>query len=158
MINKSKAVALFLFAGLVSGILSLIISAVASYFFSETSSYFSLYVLVVIEELVKFYVLLELAKNFLEGEIRSYWQIIVMGAFLGLGFGLFELELIYLTTNSIQVEAFAPVVVHIATSIILGCAAFLKLNTKRQLTALLVVVFAVLLHLCYNVVVLNSGY
>ncbi len=138
--------------GFSAGFLSLFFSVFSDYFFQNfhfwnNLTLISIVFLVLLEELIKF-----ISINFLTLE-KKYLNIsdVFNGIFFGIGFGLFELFLIFFQTTFDQATVLATVPlfsIHILTSILILLAVyFLK---KNLWITFFYFVLAFLIHLLYN--------
>ncbi|MEA2007032.1 MAG: hypothetical protein U9O20_02640 [Patescibacteria group bacterium] len=146
---------LFIAGGAATGFLSLVFSSVISLVFPSESGYFPLFVLVLVEEIAKFFGLTLLLIK--EGpKISSGIALILFGALpFGLGFGLFEMGLILLSSRTIPSGALAIVVIHLITAVILSLAVYSFKFKKRESVGYVLILLAVLIHMWYNTFVIS---
>ena len=146
---------LFAGGGVVAGFVSLIAAVIVDIFLPSQGGYFSIFVLVLVEESAKLGGLAILLMY--EGMWTSpkSWQILFAALFFGLGFGAFELLLIFLNVGSVPRSAFAVGYVHLATSVFLFFAIHVIKNLKRETFGYFLILLAVLIHLCYNIFVIS---
>lgn len=154
---------IFLIAGFFSGILSLstsiaMESLVRSLVFFDsiilgTSAYLEVLAFVLIEELSKFLLIYLTLKNFFS--LKKIENLLLRGFLFGLGFGFFELNLIFLSGyETFYFKMMIPVLIHVLTSIILFAAFSQGKNTSLSGKRILFFFFlALLIHLCYNLFV-----
>lgn len=146
---------IFLIGGIIGGFLSLVFSSIISLFFTSEEGYFPIFVLVLIEEFVKFAGLSTLLKHN-ETELSSKFSLLLLQALpFGLGFGLFELILIFLGTRTVPPGAFAIVLVHLITCVFLALAFFSIKVSKKESAGFVYILLAVLIHMWYNTFVIS---
>ncbi len=146
---------IFIVGGAIAGFLSLVFSSVISLLLPSESGYFPLFVLVLIEEFTKFSVLTILFRqNSLA--FSSRFALVLFGALpFGLGFGVFELGLIFLSSSSVPSGALAIVIIHLITSILLSLAVFSMKIDKKETIGYILILLAVLIHMWYNTFVIS---
>lgn len=147
---------LFAVGGVATGFMSLVASTIIVLALPSQGGYFSIFVLVLVEEFAK---LGGLAILLMYNEIWAspkLWQILFAALFFGLGFGIFELLLIYLNIGSVPHSAFAVGYIHLITSVFLFFAIYVMKNKRRETLGYFLILLAVLFHLCYNVFVMSS--
>ncbi len=140
---------LFFIGGIIAGIISLIVSAILP----VKAELVIVIIFVLIEEGIKISILW-LILDFLKNNGLEIWLTLSLFVVFGLGFGAFELFLIFLNNGSLTKEMLSPAIIHILTSILLGTGAYLYLNKKKHFSCFLFPLLAIILHLCYNIGVL----
>ena len=144
---------------MVASFVSLMVTSLFDLFLSS-KELLALYLFVLTEEALKLIALIFLFDHsFLFPEF-SILKTTFSGISLGGGFAFFETVLIFLSNGEVPLEAMAPAMIHLITSIFLalGLNSLFSKNTnpsfKPNFSAYSKIGFAVILHLCYNVFVL----
>jgi hypothetical protein len=78
----------------------------------------------------------------------------MIGLGVGAGFSVFEGILIFLKLGGVPIEVIRPATVHIMTSILLALSMKSVKKEGRLSPAPLPILFAVIIHLCYNIFVM----
>lgn len=148
---------LFLTSGILAGFLSLILSVLLDLSFGEftfwaSSGFLFVLLLVLGEELIKFFLLSFLFVTPAKSNLAN----IVKGLFFGLGFGVFEFILITAENSAgtlSPVSILSIILVHSITSIIL-IISINKLKNKQQIF-IFYFLLAIFLHLIYNLSIIS---
>lgn len=134
--------------GLLAGVVALALG-IAVRPWVMPAAFLGIFILALLEEVVK------ISSLFILAHFSSYWMnwrvLICSGVFLGLGFGLFEVLLIFLGGQKMTAPVLLVVIIHSLTGLILATGVLLK---KRQWSFLLVsIILAVGVHVWYNQIV-----
>ncbi len=158
--RKLQSSLFFLGAGLAAGCLVLILAALYAPHFkidSLTGIAFS----TVIEELVKLLFLFYLIRP-VSAEEKTSLSVIYLAIFFGIGFSLLEsIFILFFSSpvgvdNNLLINQILPVLIHVATSVIIGLALSIKKKESKTLSGWLIIFFflALAIHLGYNLLVL----
>ncbi len=146
---------IFAGGGVVTSFVSLIAAIIVDIFLPSQGGYFSIFVLVLVEEFAKLGGLAILLMYDEMWTSPKLWQIFFAALFFGLGFGAFELLLIFLNIGSIPRSALAVGYVHLTTSVFLFFSIYVMKNLKREMFGYFLILLAVLIHLWYNISVVS---
>ena len=155
MLNFISLIAVYLITGFFSGFLSLIALSLLDMFNLEVFvSHF--FIIEIVEEVIKFIVIIFLANLFFN-ENKNKFFLIFYSVFFGVGFGLFELTLVALSSkNSFSfLNIFAEIFIHSLTSFVLSLAIILNYPKKNPIYSSVSIVFAIFIHIVYNLFALN---
>ena len=157
MNNRSlfKLFLVWLASGLAIGFISLVLASVLDLFFPQ-GKLSTIYLFVLLEEMLKLGTLVALFSYGLFSPQSSILETILGGLGIGLGFSIFELSLIFLSFSEIPIAAIYPIFVHLATSCILAWSVRNMFSTGAKLSSPFLIGFAVIIHLCYNIYVVVS--
>lgn len=144
---------IFVFGGILAGIVSLALSSLFPLSFLRPKELFPLATLVVIEEMAKFLAFWAILKSYSLFRILHFWQFIFFAIALGFGFGLFEAMLIILNNNSFAIAMLKPFGVHIITALLFGVGLALTIHLKKIFPVAIFLILSLLLHLWYNLTV-----
>lgn len=150
-------------SGVLAGAVSLLVLSALHWLTSSPDASIVMqrfYVNEIVEELAKFFALLVFFDIFLHKENGiKLFSIIAFSAFFGIGFGIFEGALIFLSgiewINFLSGQFIFLSIVHMITSILIGIAAAFLIFKKSFIFAYFLVIFAIFLHIYYNIFALN---
>jgi RsiW-degrading membrane proteinase PrsW (M82 family) len=136
-------------AGLLSLLASLLFQALFSFFIPADSTFW-LVVFSILEELLKLIVLFYFLTTFYKVSL-SWKEAVFGGVFLGIGFALFELMLIFIQNTPVSFLAlFLLFTIHGGTSTFLGLGIWSLKQTRRRFLTAVLIGLPIILHLCYN--------
>jgi len=151
----------FIFFGIVAALGALIIELALAALSNKNpgASYDSISVLLILfvlsEEIFKFALIYK--TNLQTKNSRTFF---VNAGLIGLGFALTEIYLVYLGNIFQPADFFWPIlgiaIVHISTSVLLGCAAFRQVSAKKILAPAAIVMTAAL-HMFYNSLIIYNA-
>ncbi len=138
-------------AGFTAAFCSLLILAITSNQTSEKELLFPAILLgVTIEELLKVTFFLVIF-NLVSKEEKRFFSFLVSGLLLGIGFSFFELILVWSDIFPSRLILFLPVIlIHVISSVLIATAIYFTKAKKSNSKAIIFIVLAFLIHLCYN--------
>ncbi len=146
---------IFFVFGIISGFLSLIIMALIPSKFANNETIFSISLLASIEEIVKFSLLYFIFSTHSMNLFPKILRLLILPVFLGLGFGFFELSMIFFGQANLPTEAFFPTGIHIISAILLANAVDVLYLSGLKIRSLTFLLLAVFIHICYNVTIVK---
>ena len=150
--NKTGTILVAISFGLVTGFVSLILASILELLFSQ-EKLSTVFLFVFLEEMLKLGAIYLLFQYGLFSP-RNLISILLIGLGIGFGFSVFEAILIFLKLGNIPIEVLRPTAIHVTTSLLLAWSMRSVKKESFSFPALPPILFAVILHLCYNIFVI----